>query len=494
MLLLTSTSDKLQLITGSAVAVDVHASFVDNASGTITPGRQNTAITTATTTDVVAAPGSGTQRNVQTLTIRNKGLSTDHVHVVLTDGATAAELFSASLAAGSSLQFLDGAGWSVFDSSGSKVIKEIAEESVIGAVPIGGIIMWSGTIAAIPADYAFCNGTDNAPGPDLRDKFIVGAKQDDSGVPKSNIEGSLKATGGATGHSHSGHAGLSHSGGAVADHTGFTHGLTIGNHPDLTHAALSHPSMPLSHGDHAVASLYHTHAAITVTHADHSVASQSHTHAAITLTHDSHSLASFTGSNAAITLTHADHSLASFSGTDASASVTIASQAGVASFASGTNRSGVVSVTSKTGSLPSQTHSHAASTVTHADHSVASASHTHAASTLTHADHSVASFSGTDAAVTITHADHSIASFSGTHAAYTLTHGDHSIPSLSHQDIGTHAGTTYGVHSVTLGADHGSAGTVTHAFTQPDAHSISAHDTVSNVPSYYALAFIQRMQ
>ena len=49
MLILSSTSDLLRVTTSAAGDVDVHASWVDNASGTITPGRTNTAaITTAT--------------------------------------------------------------------------------------------------------------------------------------------------------------------------------------------------------------------------------------------------------------------------------------------------------------------------------------------------------------------------------------------------------------------------------------------------------------
>ena len=42
-----------------------------------------------------------------------------------------------------------------------------------GATPIGGIIMWSGSIASIPANWALCNGSSGTP--DLRNKFIVGA-------------------------------------------------------------------------------------------------------------------------------------------------------------------------------------------------------------------------------------------------------------------------------------------------------------------------------
>ena len=40
-------------------------------------------------------------------------------------------------------------------------------------VPIGGIIMWSGSIASIPSGYKLCDGNDGTP--DLRDRFIVGA-------------------------------------------------------------------------------------------------------------------------------------------------------------------------------------------------------------------------------------------------------------------------------------------------------------------------------
>jgi len=297
-------------------------------------------------------------------------------------------------------------------------------------VPIGSIIMWGGTIASIPTYWALCDGTANAPGPDLRDRFIVGATQDDAGVAKTNIEGSLEVSGGVTGVSHSAHANLSHANGAVGDHTGLTHGLTISDHPDLTHVALSHP-------------------AITITHADHS-------------------LASFSGSLAAVTLSHADHSLASHSGTQASAVGSMA--ASTLTLTMGTQNIGVlttptaatrntlsattqtVPIASHTGSVPSGTHSHAASTLTHPDHSVASASHTHAAVTATHADHSVAS--------------------------------------LSHQAIGTHSGLA---HTFTAPTAHGTAGTLTHSFTQPDAHAISAHDTVLSIPNYFALAFIQRM-
>jgi microcystin-dependent protein len=96
-------------------------------------------------------------------------------------------------------------------------------------LPIGSIIIWGGTIASVPAHYMFCDGTslviaDNvdlwvAIGatygsvdpqhfnlPDLRDRFIVGAKQDDAFIPKTNLTGVLEASGGAITHQHAAHA------------------------------------------------------------------------------------------------------------------------------------------------------------------------------------------------------------------------------------------------------------------------------------------------
>jgi microcystin-dependent protein len=41
------------------------------------------------------------------------------------------------------------------------------------AFPVGGIIMWSGSVASIPSGWALCNGSNGTP--DLRNRFVVGA-------------------------------------------------------------------------------------------------------------------------------------------------------------------------------------------------------------------------------------------------------------------------------------------------------------------------------
>jgi len=45
--------------------------------------------------------------------------------------------------------------------------------AVGAAFPTGGIILWSGSIAAIPSGWALCNGSNGTP--DLRNRFVVGA-------------------------------------------------------------------------------------------------------------------------------------------------------------------------------------------------------------------------------------------------------------------------------------------------------------------------------
>lgn len=120
MLLLTSTSDLLRIITGSAADVEVHASYVDNAAGTITPGRTNTpSITTATTTTVVGSPGASVQRNVKLLNVHNNHASVSTtVGIEHTDGTTVEMLWNGTLAA-SEIVIFDAVGnWTTYDSVG----------------------------------------------------------------------------------------------------------------------------------------------------------------------------------------------------------------------------------------------------------------------------------------------------------------------------------------------------------------------------------------
>lgn len=66
------------------------------------------------------------------------------------------------------------------------------------SLPVGSIVIWSGTVASIPTGWQLCNGTNGTP--DLRDKFVVGARQDSGGIAMTNVSGTLTKTGGEAKH------------------------------------------------------------------------------------------------------------------------------------------------------------------------------------------------------------------------------------------------------------------------------------------------------
>ena len=121
MLLLTSTSDIIRVVTGSAANVNVHTDYVENASGTFTPKRTNTAaITTATTTTIVPSPGASTQTNVKNIYITNNhATASTQVTVQHYDGTTSNDLMGVTLLAGENL-IMDAEGnWSHHDVQGA---------------------------------------------------------------------------------------------------------------------------------------------------------------------------------------------------------------------------------------------------------------------------------------------------------------------------------------------------------------------------------------
>lgn len=153
MLLLASTADLVRVITSAAVTTDVHASWANRNGSTITLGRTNTPITTATTTTVVAAPASSSDfRTVKTLTVRNRHISSPQdVTVVHTDGTNAMELIKVTLAAGETLHYDENQGFSVKDVSGCLKTRDTITGNVVSAV----------NIVVLGSDVINNNGTAN---------------------------------------------------------------------------------------------------------------------------------------------------------------------------------------------------------------------------------------------------------------------------------------------------------------------------------------------
>lgn len=105
------------------------------------------------------------------------------------------------------------------------------------SVPSGAILMWSGSVASIPANYVLCDGNNGTP--NLTDRFIIGAGATHSpgatgGSSTTSANGSHNhSTAGAGGHDHGGNTGSAGS----HNHGGSTGGrsLSVSHLPDHRH-------------------------------------------------------------------------------------------------------------------------------------------------------------------------------------------------------------------------------------------------------------------
>jgi hypothetical protein len=77
----------------------------------------------------------------------------------------------------------------VYNMNGPTAATDAATKGYVdGAIPIGGIIMWSGVLSTIPSNWKLCNGFFGTP--DLRNRFIIGATGADANrTPLTNVEG-----------------------------------------------------------------------------------------------------------------------------------------------------------------------------------------------------------------------------------------------------------------------------------------------------------------
>jgi hypothetical protein len=185
MKIIDGATEKIQVVTGSAADVEVHVSYVDNNAGTITPaGDVPTNITTATTTDIVPAPGASIQRNVGEISLfNNHGSTSTTITVQVTDGTDTAVLWKGTLAAGEAVVFDETGRWIAYDNLGlaklsSYPIASQADQeagtSLVAAVTPGrqhyhpsAVKFWAdvvGTGLSINASYNVTSVTDTGAG------------------------------------------------------------------------------------------------------------------------------------------------------------------------------------------------------------------------------------------------------------------------------------------------------------------------------------------
>lgn len=157
MLNLASTSDLIRIVTSAAAQIECHSSWADLNGTTVTLGRQNTpAITTATTTTIVASPGASTVRNVRHLNITNDHASQScTITVEHFDGTTASELIAVTLLTGENMVFGEDGRWTHYDANGA--VYPPAGKGAYDGYPV--VFMKTGT-ASDATGYWYCTSKD----------------------------------------------------------------------------------------------------------------------------------------------------------------------------------------------------------------------------------------------------------------------------------------------------------------------------------------------
>jgi hypothetical protein len=160
MLILQSTTDALEVFLNAAHTTNplrVVAFWRDTEAGsTFVPGR--TVINTNGVTPVNASgsPASNTQRIVDYLSVFNSDTANKTVTVRLNDNGTTYELFEVVLGAKEKLEYVDGRGFSVFNSAGAVKNVQVGTNNVISTgrsmVVLSGDITNNNAVANTIAD------------------------------------------------------------------------------------------------------------------------------------------------------------------------------------------------------------------------------------------------------------------------------------------------------------------------------------------------------
>lgn len=116
MIVLTETTDNLQIVLGGAITTNqlrCVSSWRDITTTAYTPGRTVTNTNNTTDVNVVPAPASSTQRVVDFLSVHNADTVAATVTVKFDANGTEYIIWSGELLPGSTLQYVDGGGFAV---------------------------------------------------------------------------------------------------------------------------------------------------------------------------------------------------------------------------------------------------------------------------------------------------------------------------------------------------------------------------------------------
>lgn len=121
MIILTETTDKLQIVLGGAITTNqlqCFASYRDVTTSGLTPGRNGTNTNSTTDVDIVTSPASSTQRIIDYVSVYNNDTANAVVTIKMDFNGTEYILQKVTLGAQERLEYTDGIGWQVYTNSG----------------------------------------------------------------------------------------------------------------------------------------------------------------------------------------------------------------------------------------------------------------------------------------------------------------------------------------------------------------------------------------
>lgn len=121
MIQLTTTSEKLQILPGTAGDLDIAADAVDISGTTVTvPTIAPVNLTTTTTTDIVPVPAASTARRIKYLGVRNTHTTVTTTIIIQKVASVTVELIKVTLLPGWELIY-NGGTWFVYDANGAVI-------------------------------------------------------------------------------------------------------------------------------------------------------------------------------------------------------------------------------------------------------------------------------------------------------------------------------------------------------------------------------------
>jgi hypothetical protein len=127
MIILTNTTDKIQVKLGGAVATNqavCYASFRNTTSTTISADRGIVLTNNTTAVDLVGAPAASAQRIVDYISVYNADTASVTVTIDFFDNSSLFTLITATLGAGEKLEYQEGTGFKIISTTGAQRITD----------------------------------------------------------------------------------------------------------------------------------------------------------------------------------------------------------------------------------------------------------------------------------------------------------------------------------------------------------------------------------